>query len=76
MNMLIEEYLAHEKLAEARARAATHFLVHAADAEGPGLRVALGLALRHLANTGIVMEATAHPDDVDARQAAHRIACA
>jgi len=45
MNMLIEEYLAHEKLAEARARAATHLLVHAADAEGPGLRVALGLAL-------------------------------
>ena len=27
--------------------------------------VALGLALRHLANTGIVMEATAHPDDED-----------
>ena len=26
---------------------------------------ALGLALRHLANTGIVMEATAHPDDED-----------
>src|SRR5499427_8106939 len=25
--------------------------------------VALGLALRHLANVGIVMEATAHPDD-------------
>src|SRR5437588_10283912 len=25
--------------------------------------VALGLALRHLANTGIFMEATAHPDD-------------
>jgi hypothetical protein len=24
--------------------------------------VALGLALRHLANVGIVMEATAHPD--------------
>src|SRR6266849_9914465 len=28
-------------------------------------RVALGLALRHLANTGIVMQATAHPDDED-----------
>jgi LmbE family N-acetylglucosaminyl deacetylase len=27
--------------------------------------VALGLALRHLANAGIVMEATAHPDDED-----------
>jgi LmbE family N-acetylglucosaminyl deacetylase len=27
--------------------------------------VALGLVLRHLANTGIVMEATAHPDDED-----------
>src|SRR5262245_50210405 len=27
--------------------------------------VALGLALRHLANTGIAMEATAHPDDED-----------
>src|SRR5262245_2632781 len=27
--------------------------------------VALGLALRHLANTAIVMEATAHPDDED-----------
>jgi LmbE family N-acetylglucosaminyl deacetylase len=27
--------------------------------------VALGLALRHLANVGIVMEATAHPDDED-----------
>src|SRR5437899_631743 len=27
--------------------------------------VALGLTLRHLANTGIVMEATAHPDDED-----------
>src|SRR3954471_1787020 len=26
---------------------------------------ALGLALRHLGNTGIVMEATAHPDDED-----------
>ncbi len=26
---------------------------------------ALGLVLRHLANTGIVMEATAHPDDED-----------
>ena len=26
---------------------------------------ALGLALRHLANTGIVMETTAHPDDED-----------
>src|SRR5436305_12776192 len=25
--------------------------------------VALGLALRHLANVGIFMEATAHPDD-------------
>src|SRR5579872_510475 len=31
------------------------------DAEGG--RVALGLALRHLANTGIVLMATAHPDD-------------
>ena len=30
-----------------------------------GGRAALGLALRHLANTGIVMEATAHPDDED-----------
>src|SRR6516162_1682522 len=27
--------------------------------------VALGLALRHLANVGFVMEATAHPDDED-----------
>src|SRR5467141_3802446 len=27
--------------------------------------VALGLALRHLANVGILMEATAHPDDED-----------
>jgi LmbE family N-acetylglucosaminyl deacetylase len=27
--------------------------------------VALGLALRHLSNVGIVMEATAHPDDED-----------
>jgi LmbE family N-acetylglucosaminyl deacetylase len=27
--------------------------------------VALGLALRHLANVGIVLEATAHPDDED-----------
>jgi len=27
--------------------------------------VALGLALRHLSNTGIIMEATAHPDDED-----------
>ncbi len=25
--------------------------------------VALGLALRHLGNTGIFMQATAHPDD-------------
>src|SRR5579872_1108594 len=31
------------------------------DAEGG--RVALGLALRHLANTGILMQTTAHPDD-------------
>ena len=30
--------------------------------EGQG-HVALGLALRHLANTGIFMQATAHPDD-------------
>ena len=27
--------------------------------------VALGLALRHLANTGIYMNADAHPDDED-----------
>src|SRR2546425_10737213 len=27
--------------------------------------VALGLALRHLANTGIFMQTTAHPDDED-----------
>jgi hypothetical protein len=27
--------------------------------------VALGLALRHLANAGVVMQATAHPDDED-----------
>src|SRR5712691_4669089 len=27
--------------------------------------VALGLALRHLVNTGIVMQTTAHPDDED-----------
>src|SRR5262245_45341438 len=27
--------------------------------------VALGLALRHLANTGVFMQATAHPDDED-----------
>lgn len=45
MNVHIEEYLAHEKLAEARARAATHLLVQAADAGRPGFRVALGLAL-------------------------------
>jgi LmbE family N-acetylglucosaminyl deacetylase len=31
----------------------------------PQGHIALGLALRHLANTGIVMEATAHPDDED-----------
>src|SRR5580765_8428266 len=31
------------------------------DAEGG--HVALGLALRHLANTGILMQTTAHPDD-------------
>src|ERR1043166_6175064 len=31
----------------------------------PQGHVALGLALRHLANVGIVMEATAHPDDED-----------
>jgi hypothetical protein len=45
MNMHIEEYLAHEKLAEARARAATELLLQAADPGRPGLRVALGLAL-------------------------------
>ena len=45
MNIHVEEYLAHEKLAEARARAATHLLVHDATAGSPGLRVALGLAL-------------------------------
>src|SRR4026207_227996 len=28
-----------------------------------GGHVALGLALRHLANTGILMQTTAHPDD-------------
>src|SRR5436309_8692598 len=33
------------------------------DAEGG--HVALGLALRHLANTGILMQTTAHPDDED-----------
>jgi LmbE family N-acetylglucosaminyl deacetylase len=31
----------------------------------PQGHTALGLALRHLANVGIVMEATAHPDDED-----------
>ncbi len=31
----------------------------------PQGHIALGLALRHLANVGIVMEATAHPDDED-----------
>lgn len=45
MNVHIEEYLAHEKLAEARARAATHLLLQAADPGRPGVRVALGLAL-------------------------------
>jgi hypothetical protein len=45
MNVHIEEYLAHEKLAEARARAATHLLVQAAETPRPGFRVALGLAL-------------------------------
>src|SRR5438045_5050204 len=33
------------------------------DAEGG--HVALGLVLRHLANTGVLMQATAHPDDED-----------
>ena len=37
MNMYVEEYLAHEKLAEARAQAATQHLVQAADAGRPGL---------------------------------------
>ena len=45
MNIHIEEYLAHEKLAEARARAATHLMLQAADLEHPGVRVAVGLAL-------------------------------
>ena len=45
MNVHIEEYLAHEKLAEARARAATYLLVQAADPRRSGFRVALGLAL-------------------------------
>src|SRR5579864_1747941 len=36
-------------------------LVVPVDAEGG--HVALGLALRHLANTGVLMQATAHPDD-------------
>jgi hypothetical protein len=45
MNVHIEEYLAHEKLAEARARAATYLLVQAAEKPRPGFRVALGLAL-------------------------------
>ena len=45
MNMHIEEYLAHEKLAGARARAATYRLLQAADAGRPGFRVTLGLAL-------------------------------
>jgi len=45
MNVHIEEYLAHEKLAEARARAATYLLVQAAGPGRPSLRVALGLAL-------------------------------
>src|SRR3954469_13785739 len=31
----------------------------------PQGHIALGLALRHLGNVGIVMEATAHPDDED-----------
>src|SRR5258708_33041394 len=31
--------------------------------QAEGGRVALGLALRHLANTGILMQTTAHPDD-------------
>lgn len=45
MNVHIEEYLAHEKLAEARARAATYLLVQAADPGRSRFRVALGLAL-------------------------------
>jgi hypothetical protein len=46
MNVHVEEYLAHEKLAEARARAATYLLVQAAADPGrSGFRVALGLAL-------------------------------
>ena len=45
MNMHIEEYLAHEKLAEARTRAATHLMLQAADLERPGVRVTVGLAL-------------------------------
>ena len=45
MNVHIEEYLAHEKLAEARARAATYLLLHAVDTGRPGFRVTLGLAL-------------------------------
>ena len=45
MNVHLEAYLAHEKLAEARARAATHLLVQAAKVGNPSLRVALGLAL-------------------------------
>lgn len=45
MNVHLEECVAHEKLAEARARAATELLLRSADPGRPGLRVALGLAL-------------------------------
>src|ERR1051326_7436403 len=38
-----------------------HMRVAPVDAEGA--HIALGLVLRHLANTGVLMQATAHPDD-------------
>ena len=34
-----------------------------APVDAEGAHIALGLVLRHLANTGVLMQATAHPDD-------------
>src|SRR3954462_8156595 len=42
-----------------------HAQMRVAPLDMPQGHVALGLALRHLGNVGIVMEATAHPDDED-----------
>src|SRR5579864_1979137 len=48
-------------LAVVAAKPIAQMRVVPADAEGG--HMALGLALRHLANTGVLMQATAHPDD-------------